>query len=367
MGIYDELGVARVINAWGTVTAVGGSLMAPEVLDAMREAAGAFVDLHLLQRRAGERIAELLGVDAACVTSGAAAGLTLAAAGCMTRRVPTRRTQLPVTTGLADECLVLPAHRNRYDVALTLSGIRIVEVGPSAEITVDQVRAAVTDRTAMFLYVAESSQISGSLPFGVVARAMRERDVPVVVDAAAELPPRTEINRYLADGADLLVLSGGKEIRGPQSSGLILGDHDLVSESAAHAFPNHGIGRGMKTDKETIAGLVKAVEIFVDRERDERDRCERVVADIVAALGSVDHLKVRRHRPASSLIRPVTIPRAYITPLLRSVDEVVARLRDGDPAIAVGTDGPDVAINPQCLELTDVPILVGAIVAAASC
>lgn len=364
MSVYEELGVRPLINAWGTVTAVGGSLMAPEVLEAMREASTAFVDLHALQRRAGERIASLLGADAACVTSGAAAGLTVAAAACMTRLAPDHRAQLPVTTDLPDECLMLRSHRNRYDKAASMSGIRIVEVEGTS---IDDVHAAITDRTAMFLYMAESEDSPGSLALTAVAAAMRAHRIPVVVDAAAELPPRSNIPRYLGGGADLLVLSGGKEIRGPQSSGLILGGAELITQCAAHAYPHHGIGRGMKTDKETIAGLVKAVELFAQRDEDALfARWERAIDDIVTALSVNDDVSVRRHTPVGPGIQPTVIPRAYITPVRRSSEKVAELLLAGDPAVAVGIDGADIAINPQCLSADQIPLVIRAIEGACS-
>lgn len=364
MSVYEELGVRPLINAWGTVTAVGGSLMAPEVLEAMREASTAFVDLHELQRRAGERIASLLGADAGCVTSGAAAGLTVAAAACMTRQAPDLRAQLPVTTGLPDECLMLRSHRNRYDKAASMSGIRIVEVDGTS---IDDVRAAITDQTAMFLYMAESEAVPGSLPLSVITAVMRTHRIPVVVDAAAELPPRSNIPRYLGEGADLLVISGGKEIRGPQSSGMILGGAELIAECAAHAYPHHGIGRGMKTDKETIVGLVKAVELFAQRDEDALFvQWERAVDDIVTALSTNGDVSVRRHTPVGPGIQPTVIPRAYVTPRHRSPADVAERLRAGDPAVAVGIDGAEIAINPQCLTADQIPLVIRAIEGACS-
>lgn len=364
MSVYEDLGVRPLINAWGTVTAVGGSLMAPEVLEAMREASTAFVDLHALQRRAGERIASLLSADAACVTSGAAAGLTVSAAACMTRQAPDRRAQLPVTTGLSDECLMLRSHRNRYDKAASMSGIRILEVGGTS---IDDVRASISDRTTMFLYMAESEDVPGSLPLSVIAAVMHEHRIPVVVDAAAELPPRSNIRRYLGEGADLLVISGGKEIRGPQSSGMILGGAELIAQCAAHAYPHHGIGRGMKTDKETIVGLVKAVELFTLRDEGALfAQWERAVDDIVNALGANGDIRVRRHTPVEPGIQPTVIPRAYITPVRRSSEEVAELLLAGDPAVAVGIDRADIAINPQCLTADQIPLVIRAIEGACS-
>jgi len=356
MGIYDELGVAPVINAWGTVTAVGGSLMAPEVLEAMREASLSFVDLHLLHRRAGEEIARLLDVEAACVTSGAAAGLTIAAAA----------SRVPGADGdpgaIRDECVILRAHRSRYDQAVVVGGTRIVEVDAGSAVGTDDLRAALTPRTALVLYLAEAEEVPGSLALADVADVLEGTGVPLVVDAAAELPPRSNLHRLLHGGADLVIVSGGKEIRGPQSSGLILGRADLIARCTALCFPNHGIGRGMKTDKETIAGLVRAVGLYVRRdERAELRTWDRMVEQLVAELDAHPLLRARRHTLGAPRIQPASIPRAYVATLGTPAAEVAARLRAGDPAVAVGVDGEELAINPQCLDRRQLPALVHAI------
>ncbi len=356
MGIYDELGVAPLINAWGTVTAVGGSLMAPEVVEAMREASLSFVDLHLLHRRAGEEIARLLGVEAACVTSGAAAGLTIAAAA---SRISGADGD---PSAIRDECVILRAHRSRYDQAVTIGGTRIVEVGAGSAAGADDLRAALTPRTALVLYLAEAEEAPGSLALGDVAGVLEGAGVPLVVDAAAELPPRSNLHRFLDGGADLVIVSGGKEIRGPQSSGLILGRADLIARCTALCFPNHGIGRGMKTDKETIAGLVRAVDLYVRRdERAELLAWDRMVAELVTALGAHPLLRARRHTLGAPGIQPASIPRAYVATLGTPAAEVAARLRAGHPAVAVGVDGEELAINPQCLDPRQLPTLVRAI------
>ncbi|MCT1478087.1 aminotransferase class V-fold PLP-dependent enzyme [Microbacterium sp. p3-SID336] len=361
MGVYQDLGLQPLINAWGTVTAVGGSLMAPQVLDAMREAAGAFVDLHALQRRAGERIADALEVDAACVTAGAAAGLVVAAAACAEEAAEQR----PPDDGRPGECLMLRAHRNRYDAAVTAAGLRVVEVGSGDEVTAEELRAAVTDRTALLLFMAEAEGVAGSLPLEIVAAVMRERGVRVVVDAAAELPPRTGLARRFAAGADLVVVSGGKEIGGPQSSGMILGGVELIDRCTALAYPHHGIGRAMKTDKETIVGLMTAVELFARRDESARfAEWERRNDELLRGLRGVSGLEARRHLLTRPGIQPASIPRVYVRPLHRTAAEVAAALRTGDPAIVVGVDGDDLALNPQCLSPAQVQPLLRAVIAA---
>lgn len=200
MGIYEELGVPKIINGGGTLTKLGGSRMAPEVLAAMNEAAGAFVDLRHLHAKAGARIAELLGVESACITSGAAAGIAISAAACMTGGELHKTLQLPDTTGMPNEALMLKSHRILYDQALQLSGARIREIGVTSGVHVEQVAAAVSERTAMFFYVAEAERMRGSIPLPDIVRVLRRHGIPVVVDAAAELPPGVQRDQVFRTG-----------------------------------------------------------------------------------------------------------------------------------------------------------------------
>jgi L-seryl-tRNA(Ser) seleniumtransferase len=211
----------------------------------------------------------------------------------------------------------------------------------------------------MVLYMAESEGAEGSLPLEEVAAALAGRDIPLVVDAAAELPPIAGLARYLA-AADLVVLSGGKELRGPQSSGLVLGDARLIAHCHANSFPRHGIGRGMKTDKETIVGLATAVELFVARdEAVSFAEWEAMVAELVTALSAIDGAESWRGFPADAGIQPATIPRAYLRAAGHPAELLRARLREA--SVLVGIDGDALAINPQCLRRDEVPLVIRAI------
>ena len=365
MGVYERLGVRPMINAWGTITKVGGSRMHPQVLEAMTEASRSFVDIHVLQEQAGREIARLMGVEAATVTSGAAAGLAIATAACMARRDPVDILRLPDTSSMADEVLVLKAHRVLYDQALRLAGGRLVEIGVSSFASIEQVEAAVSDRTAMFFYAAESAGTRGSLPLADISAVMKRHHIPVVVDAAAELPPTSNLTAFLATGADLVVFSGGKEIRGPQSSGLILGDAEMIGWCRANSYPDHGVGRSMKVDKETIVGLVKAVELFIQRDYDAiYADWERMVGLMVEALADVPDLEVRRGLPTQPGIQPADIPRAYCRPRSTTATVLQQRLRDGEPAVLAGVEGDELALNPQTLEHDEIPAVAAAVIAA---
>src|SRR5919112_1249090 len=226
VGVYDELGLRTVINASGTLTRLGGSRMSPEVLAAMADAAASFVPIDALQARAGEVIADITGAEAGYVVSGAAAGLSLGVAACVAGMDVAAMDRLPDTSGLKDEVVVQRGHRNAYDHAIRAVGVRMVEVGylgyPGAGGSHPwQIAAAITERTAAV--ACPILDTPGTVPLPVVCQIAQERGVPVIVDAAAELPPRANLRRFLAEGADLVVFSGGKAIGGPQASGILAG------------------------------------------------------------------------------------------------------------------------------------------------
>ena len=362
MGVYSRLGIRPVINAQGTVTALGGSVMDPAVLAAMAEASTAFVDMVELQRRAGERIAELLGVEAACVTSGAAAGLTIATAAFMARDRPEAILALPDTDGLRDQVVVLKCHRILYDQAIRVSGAAFVEVGVTSAASIEVLDAAITDRTGCVFFAAEASGMRGSLPLRAVAACAHARGVPVLVDAAAELPPPGNVRHFLDEGADLVVFSGGKEIGGPQSSGLIVGREPYIGYCHANSFPHYGIGRGMKTDKETIVGLVTAVELWVQRDYDAVfDQWDATVATILTGMAGIPEVTAERGFPSEPGVQPTVIPRAYLSHAACSAADLQSALLNLDPPVAVGVENGRLAVNPQCLRPGEIPVVVAAL------
>lgn len=367
MSVYQDLGVTPTINAWGTVTSIGGSRMDPRVLEAMAEASRSFVEMHALHRNAGSAIAQLVGAEAACITSGAAAGLAVAAAACIAHSDPAKILQLPDTTGMRDEALVLKAHRILYDQSLRLAGAKFVEVGVTSFASVEQVEASITDRTALFLYAAEVASTRGSLPLRDIASVLAGRGIPLIVDAAAELPPISNLYAFLDDGADLVVFSGGKEVSGPQSSGFILGSPKLIEDCTANCFPNYSVGRAMKTDRETIVGLVKAVGLFMQRDYNAiYSQWEAMVATIVSAVSGLPQCEARRGQPTEPGIQPADVPRAYIAP--RDISAAVLRhkLESGRPSVTASVYKNEVVLNPQCLMEDEIEPLIAALITALS-
>lgn len=299
MSIYDALGVAPVINACGTVTRLSGGVMAPEVAEAMRQASLHCVDMVALQAAACRVIRELTGAEAGIVTSGASAGILLGAASCLAGLDPARMNALPDVGDGRCEVIVVRSQRNMYDRALRVAGARIVEVGIADRYSGPGVRdaaaweieAAITPKTAFVYYLAGKRSRPKLADVAAVAHA---HGLPVLVDAAAQLPPVCNLSRFLREGADLVAFSGGKAIGGPQSSGVLAGRADLIAsallqmldldvfedlwaapeEFAAlrqlRGLPHHGIGRSCKVGKEEIAGLCVALRRFAAADPKQR-------------------------------------------------------------------------------------------------
>jgi L-seryl-tRNA(Ser) seleniumtransferase len=256
-GVYTRIGVRPFINLTGTLTINGGALTLPEVREASRQAAAYAVDIDELMDKVGARIAELMGCEGAIVSSGAAAALAQATAACIVGTDPELMQQLPDLTGLKDEVIIPRASRNVYDHAFRAFGVRMVEVD-----SLDAFAAALGRHTAMVAFLG-TSEGEGALRLEDMAAAARKAGVPVLVDAAAELPRKP--NPYLTRGADLVAYSGGKTMRGPQCAGLLLGRKDLVWAAFMNGAPHHAVGRMMKVGKEEIMGMLAAVEVLMGR------------------------------------------------------------------------------------------------------
>ena len=331
-----QLGIEPLIDCAGYLTALGGAVMPTEVADAMREAANCFVPFYELYTKAGERIAEIIGVEAALVSAGAASAATIAAAACMTRSDRDKIHQLPDVTGIPNEIIIQKNHRQGYDHAPRAAGATLIEVE-----TEEEYRAAFNERTAMVYHLAAERHFGkrepGQVPMAQAIAIAKEKDIPFFVDAADEAPPKHILTYYLEQGADLVCFSGGKGIRGPSSTGLLLGRKDLIEAGGLnHMLDSDSVGRGMKVDKEGIIGLIAAVERFVnlDWEAEEAEwwaRHDRIMAHLEGLKG----VKAARF-PED--IEPPHVPRVSVewdeAAMGLTHGDVAKKLREGSPPIA---------------------------------
>ena len=325
---YEKLGVAKIINAAGTYTVLTASTMPPSVQAAVARAAKHPVHLLELQKNAGEYLAKKLKCEAAMVTAGASSALTLGTAACVMKANQIRIQEIPAAVPhLRDEVIIQKDHRYGYDVGLLACGVRFVEVE-----TLKDYAAAFTSKTVMahFYNASERGQI-GREDWVRVAHA---HGVPCFNDAAADVPPISNLWNYTQLGFDLVTFSGGKGMRGPQNAGLLLGRSDLIAAAVANNNPFDGVGRGMKVAKEQIVGMVAAVDWFRSQtdegmEAEFRKRAERIAAQLKTVPTLTSEIvvpPVANHVP--HLLLRYDQERIRITPR-----EVLAEMRKGNPCI----------------------------------
>lgn len=258
--IYQSLGVRPIINCRGTFTIIGGSLELPEVRAAKEAAAMHYVHLDELMDAVGKRLAELTQAEFGLVTSGCAAALAHATAACVAGANPDKHVRIPNLSGFAKDEVIIPKQsRNVYDAAVRSVGVRVIEAG-----TPEEFEAVLGPRTAMVYVFAGPRHESGPMALEVLTAMANRKNVPVLVDAAAEV--LTIPNVHLQKGATLVGYSGGKCLRGPQCAGILLGRKDLVKAAWVHSAPHHGYGRSMKVGKEEVMGMLAAVEMWVKRD-----------------------------------------------------------------------------------------------------
>ena len=350
MPVYADLGVKRVINAWGPMTIIGSALVRPEVIAAMAEAAESYVDVIELQRAAGKRLAELIGVEACYVAAGSAAGLAIVTAALMTGGDQARIARLPDTSQMRDEVIMQRSHRNPYDHAFRQVGARIVEVGHAWQTFDWELEAAIGPQTAAVVYVYGHRTMHLALSLSDTVAIAHAGGVPVIVDAAAEVPPVRNLRGLKETGADVVVISGGKGLRGPQNSAIVQASPDIVEACIPNAAPRHSHGRSMKTTKEDIVGLVEAVELYLDLDHDAVQAGWRhEVAAVVDHLDGLAGVGVTQDEAGYSEGIPVARVEIDSAVAGRSAAEVAAELAAGDPSIRVTQDDNWLTVNPQFL------------------
>ena len=295
--VYRSMGVTPIITASGSTTAYGGSKLRPEVMEAMNQAATVMVNIDELNLAAGKIIAEITHAEAGFVCSGASGGLVLQAAAIIAGSNPQKMARLPNTEGLSNEIIIHRSHRFPYDQCYAAAGAKLVEIGDGRRCAPWQLEAAFSDRTTAVAYLFSPFISRRSIPFPQVCEIAKAHRVPVIVDAASFVPPRANLRRFIAEGADLVVYSGGKAIRGPQGTGILCGRADLIEAAAANASPHQFLGRGFKVAKEEVIGLIRSLQIFVSEDEEAETRhyrrmCQEVVDAFIEIQGldvSLDH------------------------------------------------------------------------------
>lgn len=331
--LFKELGVTPVINCRGTVTVLSGSLMLPEVMEAINQTSNDFVDMYELRDKAGERIAEMLECEAAMVTSGAAAAITLGTAASITGSDQERIRLLPNIPGPQLEVIIQNTHRVGYDHAIRNCGVKLVEVNGPAEM-----EQAINENTVMaFFYNAARSHSVSHEDFVAICR---RHDIPSFNDAAADVPPVENLFKYQRMGFDLVTFSGGKMIHGPQSAGLLFGRKDLIEAAKLNHSPNgNTIGRGMKVNKEEIFGMYAALKAYLekDHEKEWQEWLDRIryIGDYLADIPT---LRTETILPSGVANAFPSMNIAWDQNRVRiSPQEVVEALRSGTPCIHAGS------------------------------
>ena len=332
--VYTRVGVRPFINLTATYTINGGTLTLPEVKRAMEEASHHSVNLDELMEKVGARIAELLGAESAIVTSGAAGALSHATAAAVAGGDPEAMAQLPDLTGLRDEVVMARASRNQYDHAIRAVGVRIVEFTTRAEFL-----TALSRRTALCA-VLGTAEAKCEVRLEEIVEEARKRSLPVLVDAAAELPLRP--NPYLSRGAALVAYSGGKIIRGPQCAGLLLGRRDLVRAAWANSAPHHAFGRMMKVGKEETMGMLAAVEAWAgSRDIQKEYRLwESWLSEISDGITKVPGVRTKMQPPAGASPFPVLSVEWDPERIGLTAGEIYELLLSGEPRIMSHASGP---------------------------
>lgn len=356
MGIYEELGIRPIINCCGTWTIYGGAVMPEKARRAMYEAAKHFVIIDELHQKASEIIASITGAEAGLITAGADAGLAIGTAACLIRKSEVARQvkrhgrqvletmrdtiqQLPDTTGFLNEVIIQRCHCNVHNHSYRIPGARLIEIGKPRSTktepftTPSELQDAINENTAAIAYVVRMEP--GGLQLPEVIAIGHQYNVPVIVDAAAELPPRANLRYYSALGVDLVAFSGGKGIRGPNNAGILAGNRELIELAAIQYYPHMGVGRPMKVGRESMVGMLVALQLYA-RQRDEDDFSEwnQKAKYIVQQLRDIQHIEVQ-HTIGNGI--QDNIPYCKITldegAMGFTASELRQQLLDGDPRI----------------------------------
>jgi uncharacterized pyridoxal phosphate-dependent enzyme len=353
--LFKELGVTPVINASVTMTFLSGSLMLPEVLEAINSTANDFADMYELQDKVGAKMADMLQVESAMVTSGASCAILLSTAAAITGTDPEKIRQLPNLPGPRPEVIMQKTHRYLFDQAITTTGAQIIEVEGA-----EGMAKAINERTvlALFFNAANESSISHS-DFVAVAK---QHHIPTLLDAAADVPPVENLFKYQKIGFDLVTFSGGKMIRGPQSAGLLFGRKDLITAARLNHSPNEApIGRPMKVNKEEMFGMYAALKAYLEKDhKKEWEEWLQRTKHIGSQLESVQSVKTETNiDPGPANAYPSLFVRWDQDKIKIKPKQVVAALRSGTPSIVATGNEDHLTIGVVLLRPDQIDVVAG--------
>lgn len=344
---YKKLGIRRVVNAASCLTRLGGSIADSQVYKTMEKASKSFVQIPELQQWAGKAIADATGAEAGLPTAGASNAITLAAAACIMKGTNLEKhdpiqletwgpliKKLPMhTQGLKTHFIVQKTNRNTYDHAVECAGGTFIETEPNEEALQ---KAYSKDRTAAYYYTVRSA--SGSLPLETVIKVAHSKTCPVIVDAAAELPPKKNLKRYTSAGADLVIFSGGKYISGPNNSGILAGRRDLIKLAHLQAYPFHGVGRASKMSRETIVGFVTALKLYLDKDEEKMyqewlTKAQWIIKELKGIPGIYPGLDYQYTVEEDEPMVPLSIIKLDEQVTRITGAQLTEKLREGNPSI----------------------------------
>lgn len=348
-----RFGIKPVIKAsYGKMTVLGGSVLSPTVRQAMDDASRYFIDMEDLLNKSGQFISGITGSEDAYVTSGCAAAITLATAACMTGDDVEKMERLPNVEGMKYQVVIQSAQRYKYDRCITTTGAELVEAGDKSGTSRNQLEAVLNSSTAALYYVAPGREI-GVLPIEQVIEIGKDRNIPVIVDAAKEVYPIEHLRKYSEIGADM-VCYGGKYVGGPSSTGILCGRKDLVDSAKTQGFIGfetssyRTIGRAMKVDKQNIIGLIVALDEWVNMDHQARIRRYKERMEYIAdQLGDIHYIQM------NLVGNPVTALSIKIDPdgIGKKPNDVADDLKNGNPSIWINSSDDSVRIN--AIELVD--------------
>ena len=344
--ILKELGIRTFVNAAGTYTAMTASLMHDEVVETIKQSAKQFAMLDEVQDKVGEKIAELCHAESATVTAGCWSALVLGTAGVLTGMDMKKVAQLPDVTGMKAEVIVQKGHNIGYVHALTNTGAIIVEIE-----TAQELEKAINEKTAMMWFLNTYAPM-GKIQHEEWVAIAKKHKIPTMIDMAADVPPVSNLWKYNELGFDLVCVSGGKAMCGPQSAGILMGRKDLIAAARLSAPPRGGnIGRGMKVNKEEIVGMYVALEKYINQDHDaEWKMWESKIDSIKTAVNSIEGVTTEISVPPIANHTPLLFINWDESKVKTSNKDLMLKLRNGSPSIEVMANGTGINITVFMLQ-----------------